>query len=94
MNFCPRCGKTFQPEDRFCGFCGCNLTVENISDFVTQPSLKISDIQFDLGILYFKEKKYAQAAEIFEKLQDAHPDNIQIIDMLQRAQEALNELED
>lgn len=92
MNMCPRCGKTHKPEDRFCGFCGCNVTVQNMSDFVTKPAMKLSDIQFDLAILYFKEEKYAESVEVFQKLLQEHPDNLQVIDMLQRAQVALGEL--
>ncbi|MCH9007175.1 tetratricopeptide repeat protein [candidate division KSB1 bacterium] len=54
--------------------------------------MKLSDIQFDLAILYFKEEKYAEAVEVFQKLLQEHPDNLQVIDMLQRAQVALGEL--
>ncbi|MFQ5752097.1 MAG: zinc-ribbon domain-containing protein, partial [bacterium] len=31
MSRCPRCGKSHSLEDRFCGFCGYNLAVQNNS---------------------------------------------------------------
>ncbi len=91
MTVCPRCGKPHGTDDRFCGFCGYNLTVESRSDFVTQRDLKVKDIRFNLGVLYFNEKKYAEAGEIFEKILHDTPDHLQAIDMFERTKKALQE---
>ena len=85
---CPRCGKIRRPEDRFCGFCGYNLTVASTGDFVTKKDLNLNDIQFDLAMVYFKEKKYQQALELFEKVHEKNPENLQVINMLDRTQKA------
>lgn len=93
MNVCPRCGKPCGLEDRFCGLCGYNLTVTNNSDFVTKYALRADHIQFDLAMVYFKEEKYAQALEIFEKIHDEDPENLQVIDMCKRTRAALDNLD-
>ena len=87
---CQRCGSPYKSEDRFCGFCGYNLTVKNESNFVTMHAMNAGDIQFDLAVLYFKEGKYNEALEIFEKIRKEKPDNLQVINMCERAREALN----
>ena len=87
---CHRCGSPYKSEDRFCGFCGYNLSVTNSSNFVTMHAIHAKDIQYDLGLLYFKEGKYQEALEIFEKIQKETPDNLQVINMYERTREALN----
>ncbi len=91
MIFCPRCAKSGNSDDRFCGFCGYNLMVQNASDFVTKQSLKVKDIKFDLGLVYFKEGKYQKAFEIFEKIHQSDLSNIQATEMYERARDALKE---
>jgi len=91
MAVCPRCGKAHGSVDRFCGFCGYNLTVESRSDFVTQRDLKVKDIRFNLGVLYFNENKYSEAMDIFEKILQDTPDHLQAIDMYERTKTALAE---
>lgn len=88
MSTCPRCGKAHGLDDRFCGFCGYNLAVSSRSDFETMRDLKASDIQFDLGVLYYNEGKYEQALEVFERIGAANPENAQVKKMseLARAQ--------
>jgi len=41
-------------------------------------------------LLYFKEGKYQEALEIFEKIQKEKPGNLQVINMYERTREALN----
>lgn len=91
MAVCPRCGKAHGSDDRFCGFCGYNLTVESRSDFVTQRDLKVKDIRFNLGVLYFNGNKYEEAVDIFGKILHDTPDHLQAIDMYERAKSALAE---
>jgi len=89
MKLCPRCGKSCESDNRFCGFCGYNLTVKNASDFVTKYAVKVKDIQFDLGVVYFNECKYREAFEIFDRIHRESPDNLQAIEMYERTREAL-----
>ena len=93
MKLCPRCGKIHHPEDRFCGFCGCNLTVDNISDFVTKMALNADDIKFDLGVFYYHEGKYEQAAEIFQAVLNEKPDHAAANEMYAKTQAALDNRE-
>ena len=86
---CARCGSPVGPNDRFCGFCGYNLTVKNESNFVTMHAMNVRDIQFDLGLLYFKEGKFQEALEIFETIKKKKPDNLQVINMYERAHKAV-----
>jgi len=87
---CARCGSPTGTKDRFCGFCGYNLTVKNDSDFVTMYAMDAKDIQFDLGLMYFKEERYQEALEIFEKIKEEKPNNLQVINMCNRASDAVN----
>lgn len=87
---CDRCGSPTGSKDRFCGFCGYNLTVKNSSDFVTMHAMNAGNIQFDLGVLYFKKGKYEEALEIFENIRKEKPDNLQVINMCERARKAVN----
>jgi tetratricopeptide (TPR) repeat protein len=93
MNICPRCGKVFDSKDRFCGLCGYNLTVQNSSDFITRHDISINDVQFDLGMIYFKEEKYAEALEVFEKMRQQDPDNLQVLDMYERTRQAVTKID-
>ncbi|MFQ6112479.1 MAG: tetratricopeptide repeat protein [bacterium] len=89
MNRCKRCGKPFSPEDKFCGFCGFNFAALRTSELATQPALKVADIHFNLGKVYYEVGKYAQALEIFEKILEENPDDASVRDMYERAREAL-----
>ena len=89
MNICPRCGTAGAVEDRFCGFCGYNLTVGNKSDFVTRQDLKTHDVRFDLAVIYFNEGKYAAAKQIFENVLKEHPDHAQALDLYEQSRKAL-----
>jgi cytochrome c-type biogenesis protein CcmH/NrfG len=73
--------------------CGYNLTVQNSSDFVTRHDININDVQFDLGMIYFKEEKYGEALEIFEKMYHQDPDNLQVLDMYERTRQAVAKID-
>jgi tetratricopeptide (TPR) repeat protein len=89
MNVCPRCGKPQLREHRFCGFCGCNLMVENVGDFVTKIDLNVDDVKFDLGVLYYQEGKYEQASAIFQTILKFKPDHKAANEMFAKAQAAI-----
>lgn len=87
---CPKCQKEVYPEDLFCGNCGFNLSVQEHKVVGTQVDLKLSDIRFNLGMVYLKKGEYAKAIDTFEKILKEEPDNLQIMEMLKQAREALN----
>lgn len=91
MNRCRRCGTIYDPDDRFCGFCGFNLAAQRTSELVTQVALKSKDILYDLGLAYFQNGQYKQAVATFEQILEGDPENLQIKEMCNRARKALME---
>lgn len=90
-NSCPRCGSITYSEDRFCGICGFNLSQKNVPQPVagTQVDLKLSDIRFNLAMVYYKKGDYAKALDTFESLLKEDPDNPQVKEMVEMAKAAL-----
>jgi Tfp pilus assembly protein PilF len=82
MEKCPKCNASMYPEDLFCGFCGCNLVVHHKKIGVTQQELKVSDVRFNLGVVYMKKNEFAKAIDIFSKILMEEPDNQKVIEML------------
>lgn len=89
MNSCPRCGKQIQENDKFCGFCGYNLTVEQTTNSFTQQELKVSDIRLNLGMVYLKQGKYNLALENFKKVLDHDPHHPTVNQMIKKVQAAM-----
>jgi FimV-like protein len=75
MNECRRCGKSYSIGQKFCGFCGFNLTVSNTGQLVTAVTLKSSDIKLDLAKTYYEMGKYKQALQTLEKFLKENPKN-------------------
>lgn len=90
-NSCPRCGSVIYKEDRFCGICGFNLAHKSTAKPVagTQVDLKLSDIRFNLAMIYYKKGDYAKALDAFENLLKEDPDNPQVKEMATMAKAAL-----
>jgi tetratricopeptide (TPR) repeat protein len=91
MNRCRRCGEVFQPEDRFCSFCGFNFAAQETSELATRIAIKSEDIQLDLALIYHKEGKHEQALDILERLLEDNPDNEQAQTMQKEILAALDE---
>lgn len=89
MNICPRCGKFYDPEDKFCGFCGFNLAALMTTERDTQRALKVSDIHFNLGMVYYKMGKFDLAMQTFENCLEKNPDNLRVRNMYKQARKAL-----
>lgn len=89
MRICPRCSKSYDSQDKFCGFCGFNLAALQTAEMVTQRALNASDIHFNLGVVYYKMGKFEQAKHTFEKCLAENPDNLRVRDMYDKASEAL-----
>ena len=93
MSKCPRCNTLCRPEDRYCGKCGEYLgnRSSDRDGLRTQKSIEVSDIRHKLGVVYFKKGQYAKAVEIWRKvLQDA-PDNLEVKTFIEKAEQAMKE---
>lgn len=89
MNFnCPKCDHNYESEDKFCGGCGHKL--HDVDNFVakTQVEMKLSDIRLNLGIIYLKKGDHVQASEVFKKVLQDEPENIEAQELLKQAEQA------
>jgi hypothetical protein len=91
MGRCPRCSRVPQPDDRFCGYCGYSLEDENTKGVSTHESLKLVDIQMNLGIILFKKGEYEKAIEKCEVILRTEPENTQAQQLLYEAKRALGQ---
>lgn len=68
MPECPSCKTPHGSEDRYCGQCGTRLAEEEFTESGarTQKSLDLVDVQYNLGLVYFKQGQYAEALQTWE----------------------------
>ena len=80
MPNCPQCGTLHEPEDRYCPRCG-NRIVGKSTDqpMSTMKAMNISDVQYKLGMVYFKKGDYLRAAETWEKVLQGRPENATLL---------------
>ena len=64
--------------DKFCGNCGYELELRPGTQSMTQDDLKLENVQYNLGIIYLKMKKYREALDIFQNLLEDDPDNLKV----------------
>ena len=88
MEKCPRCGFDVCNKDKFCGFCGYNLSASCNDNTFTKHELKLSDIRLNLGIVYIKQGKNDLAIELLEKVLKQEPNNLTVKQMLETAKAA------
>lgn len=88
---CPRCQAAAEAQDKYCGACGFNLTANAALAAGTQVEMKMSDIHLNLGVVYYKNGKYAKSVEMFEKILEQEPNHQEAIEMLEKARMALSE---
>ena len=82
---CPRCQKETQTQDKFCGGCGYDLQeVATAPVAGTQLDIKVSDVQLSLAMVYFKNEKYDQCADLLRKVLAQDPDNLNAHALLDR----------
>lgn len=69
MSECPKCQTTSEPGDRFCSQCGERLAAPEFREEggLTQKALSLADVQYNLGMVYFKKGEYHKALEYWEK---------------------------
>ncbi len=86
MSNCPRCGASREPEDRYCAQCGQRLLpFSAVGAMNTQKTLDIADVQYKLGMVYFKKEDYLRAAEVWEKVLKERPDDSELKALIQDA---------
>ena len=78
MNNCPKCSAKTNSVDKFCGQCGYELEIQPGTQSMTQDDLKLENVQYNLGIIYLKMKKYQEALDIFQNLLEDDPDNLKV----------------
>ncbi len=88
MEKCHRCGFDIYNNDKFCGFCGYNLSASSNDNSFTKQELKLTDIRLNLGIVYIKQGKNDLAIELFEKVLKQEPNNLTVKQMLETAKAA------
>lgn len=76
MPECPNCKAQCESEDRYCSQCGARLNqAEFVDSDATQRSLGLVDVQYNLGLVYFKKEEYQKALETWQKALSMDPDN-------------------
>ncbi|KPK28987.1 MAG: hypothetical protein AMJ61_00430 [Desulfobacterales bacterium SG8_35_2] len=85
---CPNCNFQIFPEDIYCGKCGNRLKEQKLVFGATQQALKASDIQFKLGVVYFKKREFQKATELFTKILEEEPTHTEALEMLDAVKNA------
>jgi len=91
MDRCPKCNRIAQPGDLFCGYCGHRIEQKKKSIDSTVDSLKLSDVQLSLGIVYLKKRQYSKAIEKIEKILEKNPEDERAQKLLAMARGALDQ---
>ncbi len=82
--YCPRCNTQNEPEDRYCGNCGYNLQAKEGIMGGTQVEMKLTDVHFNLGMVYFKKGDFPEAVNMFEKVLANNPAHPAALEMLEK----------
>ena len=86
MSNCSKCGAKYEPEERYCSQCGHRISGSTGGDSVdTQKSLDLSEIQYNLGMVYFKKQEYQRAIETWEKVLERRPDDGELKELIEEA---------
>jgi len=86
MSNCPQCGASREPEDRYCAQCGQRLLPFSATGAMnTQKALDIAEVQYKLGMVYFKKEDYLRAVEVWERVLKERPDDRELGMLIQDA---------
>lgn len=77
---CKACSEGFETIDRFCPKCGERVTQplqagDSGGGFDTMEAMDVGDVQFRLGMVFFKKGAYARALEVWAKVLERQPEN-------------------
>lgn len=76
MHECPHCRTPCDLEDQFCNQCGAHLKeLETLGQGQTRKALSLSDVQYNLGLVYYKKGEYDKALQCWEKGLRQSPDS-------------------
>ena len=77
MPECPSCKTPHLVDDRYCGQCGARLVAEEFTESGarTRKSLNLVDVQYNLGLVYYKQGQYQEALETWQKALESNPAN-------------------
>ncbi len=91
---CSICSASYQVGDRYCPQCGerCSsaYALEGMS---THRSLNILEIQYRLGMVYFRKGDYVRAVAVWEKVKKGRPRDSRLDGILDDARSRLQESE-
>ena len=95
MSSCPKCQAESYPEDRYCHQCGSKLrnSFSTSGGKVTQKAMKVGDIRYKLGMIYFKRGKYQEAVKEWQKLLEEESENIAVRQLIDEARRELKIIE-
>ncbi len=85
MTECPQCHAQAEPEDKYCGQCGCDLNADpTLISSRTQHALDATEIKYRLGLVFFKKDNIEGAVKLWEEILAAHPEHEGARDMLEK----------
>ena len=90
MNLCTKCGTKNYDGDKFCGKCGVKIDVPEMSPFMTQAGFSVAEVRSNLGVVYFKMGRYAEALDEFKKVLVRNPNDARALDMVLQIEEKQN----
>ena len=86
MPNCPQCSTRHEPEDRYCPKCGQRVASDSADQpMSTMVAMNVSDVQYNLGKVYFKKGDYHRAVETWEKVLKGRPDDAELKALIQDA---------
>lgn len=84
MDLCTMCGAEINKSDVYCGVCGAKIKSSSNVGMNTQYAINPSSIQLKLGNVYYKQKKYVEALEVFRNLLKKDPENSYIKELFKK----------
>ena len=86
MPDCPQCGASCEVEDRYCPQCGRRVaSADAASTAATRKAMDVTDVQYKLGMVYFRKGDYLRAAETWTKVLKTRPGNEELKALIQDA---------
>ena len=86
MDSCPNCGTYIENDDKFCGQCRFELTVQKIAPQLTNQEINVNEVRTNLAYVYYKMGEYKKALEIFRK-------NLELNSNDENAKQMINQIE-
>lgn len=76
MTTCAACGSELAEDARYCCDCGQRLEAGHMdSGARTQKCLRLLDVHYNLGLVYYKKGNFDQALVAWRRAEELEPDN-------------------